>query len=168
MRCRVVGLWESAPITIYTGDKRGCMYETILVPTDGSKGTAETLDHAVSIARDNDAEVHVLYVVDQRRYRAAGSDMKDEVRKSLELEGERSLEDARTRLEDAGLVVETHLDEGIPHREIADYVEREGTDLVVMGTHGRTGRDRVANLGSVTQRVVERAAAPVLVVDIGE
>jgi len=144
------------------------MYDSILVPTDGSTGTAETLDHAVAIGRDNEATVHGVYVVDSRRYRAAEDDTKDEVRKSLELEGERALDDVRTRVADAGLSVETDCLDGIPHREISDYVEEHGADLVVMGTHGRTGRDRVANLGSVTQRVVERVSAPVLVVDIGD
>jgi nucleotide-binding universal stress UspA family protein len=41
-------------------------------------------------------------------------------------------------------------------------------DVIAMGTHGRTGRDRLANLGSVTERVVENAAIPALVVDIGD
>jgi nucleotide-binding universal stress UspA family protein len=144
------------------------MYDRMLVPTDGSKGTEQVLDHAIPIARDNDAVVHGLYVVDQRRYRAAEGDTKDEVRKSLELEADRSLEDLRTRVEDAGLVAETERRNGVPHREIGDYVDESGIDLVVMGTHGRTGRDRVQHLGSVTQRVVERVSAPVLVVDIGD
>lgn len=144
------------------------MYDSILLPTDGSSGTTETLDHALPIARDNEAVVHVLYVVDQRRYRAAESDTKDEVRKSLEIEGDRALDDARTRLEENGLTVETSRREGIPHREIVDYTATEGIDLVAIGTHGRTGRDRVANLGSVTERVVKQVDTPVLVVDIGE
>jgi nucleotide-binding universal stress UspA family protein len=144
------------------------MYDDILLPTDGSRGTAETADHAVPIARDNDATVHALYVVDRRRYRAAGDDTKEEVRKSLEVEGERALDDLWVRLEDEGLVVETEMREGIPHREIIDYVEAADVDLVTMGTHGRTGRDRVQNLGSVTDRVVKSVDRPVLVVDIGD
>lgn len=144
------------------------MYDSILVPTDGSSGTATTLDHAVPVARDNDAVVHVLYVVDQRRYRAAQDETKSEVRKSLELEGDRALDDARTTLEDAGLEVRTDRREGVPHREIVAYADEEGVDLLAMGTHGRTGRDRVANLGSVTERVLGAVEAPVLVVDIGD
>lgn len=144
------------------------MYDSILVPTDGSTGTADTLDHAVAIGRDNDATVHGLYVVDRRQYRAAEGDTKDEVRKSLELEGERALEDIRTRVADAGLSASTDCRDGIPHREVGEYVDEQDVDLVVMGTHGRTGRDRVANLGSVTQRVVKQVNVPVLVVDIGE
>lgn len=144
------------------------MYDDILLPTDGSKGTTETVDHAIAIARDNDATVHVLYVVDSRRYRAAESDTKDEIVKSLEVEGERAIEDLQVDLEDAGLVVETEMRDGIPHREIVDYVGEAGIDLVTMGTHGRTGRDRVQNLGSVTDRVVEDVETPVLVVNIGD
>ena len=144
------------------------MYDDILLPTDGSKGTAETVEHAISIARDNDATVHVLYVVDRRRYRAAEADAKEEVRKSLEVEGDRAVEDLQVRLEEAGVAVETAVRDGIPHREIVDYAEEHGVDLVTMGTHGRTGRDRVEKLGSVTDRVVKSVERPVLVVDIGE
>jgi len=142
------------------------MYDDILLPTDGSTGTTETIEHTVSIARDNDERVHVLYVVDRRRYMAAEDETKDEVIQSLEIEGERALDDARVRLEEAGLTVETDLRQGIPHREIIEYVDKADMDLVTIGTHGRTGRDRVANLGSVTERVVESVDKPVLVVDI--
>ncbi|MFB6138858.1 MAG: universal stress protein [Halosimplex sp.] len=144
------------------------MYDDVLLPTDGSKGTTETVRHAIEIARDEDATVHVLYVVDSRRYRAAEGDTKAEIVKSLEEEGERAVEDLEVTLADEGLEVVTALRDGIPHREIVDYVEEAGIDLVTMGTHGRTGRDRVQNLGSVTDRVLEDVHAPVLVVDIGD
>jgi|AntDeeMinimDraft_5_1070356.scaffolds.fasta_scaffold24905_2 nucleotide-binding universal stress UspA family protein len=144
------------------------MYDRILVPTDGSKGTTRSLEHAAAIARNNDATVHVLYVVDQRLYRAASKDTKDEVIASLEEEGEHALDDAVTRLEENGVEVVTVRREGIPYKSILAYTEDEAMDLVVMGTHGRTGRDRIATLGSVTERVVKNADVPVLVVDIAE
>lgn len=144
------------------------MYDRILVPTDGSKGTTRSLEHAAAIARDNDATVHVLYVVDQRLYRAASRDTKDEVIASLEEEGDHALDDAVTRLEENGADVATVRREGIPYKSILSYTEAEDIDLVVMGTHGRTGRDRIATLGSVTERVVKNADVPVLVVDIAE
>jgi len=144
------------------------MYDRILVPTDGSKGTTRSLEHAAAIARDNDATVHALYVVDQRLYRAASRDTKDEVIASLEEEGEYALDDAVTRLEENGVDVVTARREGIPYKSILSYADEEDLDLLVMGTHGRTGRDRMATLGSVTERVVKNADIPVLVVDIGE
>ncbi|RLN01692.1 universal stress protein [Haloarcula sp. Atlit-7R] len=142
------------------------MYDSVLVATDGSSGTAETLAHATSIARDNDATLHGLYVVDRRLYVAADKANQDEVRQSLEEEGEVALDDIVVGGEEAGVEVVTTMAEGIPHKTITNYAEEEAIDLIVMGTHGRTGRDRVANLGSVTERVVESAPVPVLVVHI--
>ncbi|MCU4717786.1 universal stress protein [Halapricum hydrolyticum] len=142
------------------------MYDHILVPTDGSKGTAKSIDHASAIARNNDALVHVLYVIDERLYRAASKDAKDEVIASLEEEGDRAIEDAVTRIEDHGAEVTTERLRGIPYKSILEYTDEEPIDMIVMGTHGRTGRDRIATLGSVTERVVKNADVPVLVVDI--
>ncbi|WP_254272048.1 universal stress protein [Haloarcula marina] len=142
------------------------MYDNVLVATDGSSGATETLTHAVAIARDNDAVLHGLYVVDRRLYLAAEKDTQDDVRQSLEEEGEVALDDVAVRGEEAGLETVTEMAEGIPHKVITEYAEAEGIDLMVVGTHGRTGRNRVANLGSVTERVVENAPVPVLVVHI--
>jgi len=143
------------------------MYDDILLPTDGSSGTTEALEHARTIAGNHDATVHVLYVVDSRHYRAASEDTKEEVRRSLVEEGERALDDAEVRLTEEGLDVRTACHEGIPHKTILAYAEEEGVDLVVMGTHGKTGRERLASLGSTTERVVKNGKVPVLVVDIG-
>ena len=142
------------------------MYGTLLVATDGSSGTVETLSHAISIARDNDAVLHGLYVVDKRLYQAAEKDAKEDVRQSLQEEGEVALDDIVVRGEEAGLEVRTTMAEGIPHKTIVEYAEQEAIDLITIGTHGRTGRDRVANLGSVSERVIENAPGPVLVVHI--
>lgn len=142
------------------------MYETILAPTDGSSGTRKTLEHAISIADDNDATVHGLYVLDRRMYLAADDDAQDEVMASLESDGEKALTRLRDQVEAADVPVKTDLIEGIPHRSILTHADDIGADLIVMGTHGRTGRDRLANLGSVTQRVIENAEIPVFVVDI--
>ncbi len=142
------------------------MYDDILMPTDGSSGTVEVLEHALTIAGDQGATVHALYVVESRLYRAADDATKDDVRATLEEEGDRALEDARIRIEDAGVECVTERREGTPQKEITDYADGEETDLVVMGTHSKTGRERVASLGSTTERVVKNADQPVLVVDL--
>ncbi|WP_135662525.1 universal stress protein [Halorhabdus rudnickae] len=144
------------------------MYDTILAPTDGSGGTGKTLEHVVSIASDNDATVHGLYVLDRRMYLAAEKGAQEEVIDSLEADGEAALQRLRSQVEDAEVPVVTELRKGIPHRDILRYAGDIDADLIVMGTHGRTGRDRLTNLGSVTQRVVENADIPVLVVDIAD
>ncbi|PSQ31880.1 universal stress protein [Halobacteriales archaeon SW_10_68_16] len=142
------------------------MYDDILLPTDGSSGTVEAIEHALAIAGDQDARMHVLYVVESRLYRAADDDTKDDVRATLEEEGDRAIEDARVRVEDAGIESVTERREGTPQKEITDYADEAGIDLVVMGTHSKTGPERMASLGSTTERVVKNADQPVLVVDI--
>ncbi len=142
------------------------MYEDILLPTDGSSPTVQALNHALAIADAHDARIHVLYVQDKRRYLAAGEGTKDEIKRAVELEGKRALEDAQMRIEDEGVECVSKLDEGIPDRRIAEYAEDADIDIIVMGTHGKTGPEQIATLGSTTERVVKRAETPVLVVDL--
>lgn len=142
------------------------MYDDILLPTDGSSGTVDALDHAITVASDQDARVHVLYVLDKRLYTAASDESKAEIHQSLEEEADVALDDARVRLEDEGIECTTVSEDGIPYTTITDYADNEGVDLVVMGTRGQDGRDRMVNLGSTTERVLKNASMPVLVVDI--
>jgi len=144
------------------------MYDQILLPTDGSSNTTEALEHACAIGSDNDATVHVLYVVDRRHLMAATDETTEEIQQSLEEEADRALDDARVRLEEETIDCETIQQEGIPHKTITSYADEKEMDLLIMGTHGKTGRERVATLGSTTERVVKNADQPVLVVEIGD
>lgn len=142
------------------------MYDEILLPTNGSPGIVDALDHAISIADDQNARINVLYVVDKRLYTAATDENKDEIRQSLEEEADVALDDARVRIEDEGIECITNREDGIPYTTIVEYVDDERIDLVVMGTSNQTERERMVNLGSTTERVLKNASAPVLVVDI--
>lgn len=142
------------------------MYERILLPTDGSSATVQALDHALSIAIPHEAAIHVLYVQDKRHYMAASDESKAEIIQSLELEADRAIDDARVRIEDEGVECTTAIREGIPHKTIVDYAASADIDLVVMGTHGKTGREQIATLGSTTERVVKTGEVPVLVVEL--
>lgn len=143
------------------------MYETILLPTDGSDGAATALEHAIEEANAHDAQLHVLAVTDRRVFLAADVDEKDEVKAELAEEANAAVDELATRASDSGLEVTTAVRDGVPHRQILDYADEAGVDLVVLGTHGRTGRERRLNLGSTTERVVKTADRPVLVVNIG-
>ncbi len=144
------------------------MYDDILVPTDGSGGTDETLRHAADLAERHDATLHALYVVDKRVYFAAGDDNRADIEERLRREGEEAVAAVRESVEDEGLRVETNVREGYPDRDIVEFADEIDADVIVIGTHGRTGRDRLAHLGSVTERVVENAHRPVFVVHIGD
>lgn len=141
------------------------MYDDLLVPTDGSEGTERTLEHALWLADAADATVHALSVVDRRVYLAAPKEDQDGVLDTLESEAESAVDDVVAAAEARGLDTERVVRQGVPYRELLDYADR--VDVVVMGTHGRTGRDRLANLGSVAERVVENADVPVMTVQIG-
>ena len=144
------------------------MYERVLVPTDGSAGVQETLDHGLDLAERHDATVHTLYVVDRRQYIGAEDSVQADRRATLEAEGQTAVATVEERATERGLDVVSAVREGIPSKDILSYVDEQDVDVVVMGTHGRTGRDRLSHLGSVTERVVEDADVPVLVVNIDD
>ena len=144
------------------------MYDRILLPTDGSDGTEQVLEHAVEIAEGRDATIHTLSVVDRRLYLAADEEQKPELKGSLEADARAAVDDVAAGAEAAGVGCATVVRDGVPYRVILEYAAERPVDLIVMGTHGRSGRDKLANLGSVTERVVENTDTPILVVRIDE
>jgi nucleotide-binding universal stress UspA family protein len=137
------------------------MYDRILIPTDGSEGTRSAVDQAIDLATTHDAALHTIYVVDANL--GTGAPPPD----ALDALGDagRTAIDRVIRRADAADVgtIEGVVARGRPHRAILDYVDTHDIDLVVMGTHGRTGLDRYL-LGSVTENVVRLCSAPVLTV----
>jgi nucleotide-binding universal stress UspA family protein len=144
------------------------IYQRILVPTDGSAGSARVLEHAVGLAAVHGATVHALYVINSGSF--AGLPMESSwegLDEMLRSDGEAAMEEVRAVAADAGVPVETTVAEGTPSREIVRFAEQEGCDLVVMGTHGRGGIDRLL-LGSVAEKVVRASEVPVLTVRVGD
>lgn len=144
-------------------DNLQSMYDTILLPTDGSEGARAAIATAIEYARSFDATVHALYVIDERFV----EDEFDVVVEAAERRGEMALDDV-SKLGGPDVRVEKHLRRGTPHEEILDAVEEYGADVIVMGTHGRTGLARFINLGSVTERVVRFATVDVVTVPLQE
>jgi len=142
------------------------MYDTVAIATDGSEAMTPAIEQGVDIADRYDATVHAIAVVDRRLYVAADDDTRPDVRASLTEEAESAVEAVAAEAGDRSRQVETFVADGVPHSEIVSYADDEAVDLLVVGTHGRTGRDRHVNLGSVSERVVEAATCPVLVVHI--
>lgn len=136
------------------------MYNKILVPTDGSEGSEVALEHAKSLAKNYDSEVHLIYVADVRTQNTG--DIMANFMGELEKIGEKAVSSMHEELEEVDSVVKEVI-KGIPHREIIDYANEKDIDLIVMGTHGRTGLDRIL-LGSVTEKVVRTSEVPVMTV----
>ena len=140
------------------------MYDDVLIPTDGSDTVSETLDHALPIAAANDATVHALYVVDSRITAAASDADATDLATSLEAEGQDAVADVETRAADAGLETTGEIQSGTPAKTILEYADEQGIDLIVIGTRGKSPREKVTSLGSVSERVVDNASVPVFVV----
>lgn len=140
------------------------MYDDILVPTDGSDTVAETLTHALPIAADNDATVHALYVVDSRITQAADEETRTDLDRSLEAEGEEAVATVAERAASEGLETNQVVRRGTPSKTVLEYADEVGADLIVIGTRGKSPREKVTSLGSVSERVVDNAPIPVFVV----
>lgn len=124
------------------------MYEDVLVATDGSDVADTATEQGIALARGPEATVHVLSVAPD-----------DERRPLHEEFTEAVAEEAR----DAGRVVESTVREGRPADEILAYADERDVDLLVMGTHGRTGLQQVL-VGSVALEVIREARRPVCTV----
>lgn len=144
------------------------MYDRILLPTDGSVASEAATDHALWLAEQADATLAAVSVVDSRVYRSADTDQQTDITETLERDASEAVEAVADRADAAGIACETTVLDGVPDTEILRYAEAVDADLLVMGTHGRTGRERLANLGSVTERVVTGADRPTLVVTVDD
>ncbi|UPV75386.1 universal stress protein [Halorussus limi] len=141
------------------------MYDRILVPTDGSE-QHPVVTQAMNVAELADATVHALYVVDERALDYQPSESgRQETRDARREEGEEATQHIADAGANRGVEVVTAIREGTPATTIVEYAADEDVDMVVMGTHGRSGVDRYV-LGSVTEQVVRTSDVPVLTVNL--
>lgn len=136
------------------------MYDDILLPTDGSEGAEKAIEHALELAEIHDSTIHALYVVERIHTADVGT---EQIIEAMRSEGKRTVAEIAERAESKGIEAATEVKVGSPARDILEYAEENGIDLVVMGTHGRTGLNRYL-LGSVTEKVVRLSDVPVLTV----
>lgn len=138
----------------------------ILFPTDFSEYAMEAEEYACALARQSDAELHVLSIIDVSLplnpawgaplYLADGIDPhKVREQTQIALEARPNPEWSR------GLTIHRAVRNGNPFVEIIRYAREQNIDLIVLGTHGRTGLSHVL-LGSVAERVARQASCPVL------
>lgn len=139
------------------------MYENILVYSTGSEGASKAIEQACELARTYDATIHALFVIDQTYPAASEFDIAVE---KQERDGEKAIEQIREKAREAGVDITEHLRRGVPHKEILACAYDHDLDLIVMGTHGRTGFNRFVHAGSIAERVVRLAEVPVLTVQM--
>ncbi len=137
-------------------------FKRILIPTDGSEFTKNAIEKGIEIAKMCDGSIMAVYVLDQSVYANMPMDSTVvDLYDTLETEGNSAVEYVENRCEEEGIKVETEIVEGIPAKAIVTMSEKY--DLVVMGTLGKKGMTKIL-LGSVAEKVIEKAKCPVMVI----
>jgi len=144
------------------------MFKRILVAVDGSHTAELALQEAVTLAKELRAQLRVVHVVDEVSFNwPEGRDFA-QIKETFRKSSRKILEKADAEMHQAGMTAETKMleIETIGYR-IADMIAAEAetwpADLIVMGTHGRRGVNRLL-LGSVAESVARVAAKPVLLI----
>ena len=142
--------------------------KTILFPTDFSNGARAAMDHAISLAKDYDAKLVLLYVIQDISIAEwyipstiSAGELVEDMQKSAWQEMDKWIAEVSKQVKD----VEKMVVRGVPFVEIIQTAKERNADLIVIGTHGRTGIDHML-FGSTAEKVVRKAACPVLTVRI--
>jgi universal stress protein A len=138
----------------------------ILFPTDFSEPAEYAWPYALTFAQEFGAEVHLVHVVapPPRLTEAYVVDFDPErTVQALTAEANASMDRQVEAATSRGLIFRREVRVGVDYREIIDYATKHDIDLIVMATHGRTGLAHVL-LGSVAEKVVRKAACPVLTI----
>ncbi|HKN01590.1 MAG TPA: universal stress protein [Candidatus Binataceae bacterium] len=143
----------------------------ILAATDFSEDSSLALSYAEDLAHKYGAEISVLHVDQPLAPVMASPDLgpamdmgaMSRIAEEQRIIAQRELDKIVHRLRDAGLKAKSLLKVGSPFLEIIHAAQTENADLVVVGTHGRTGLAHLL-MGSVAERVVQNSRAPVLTI----
>jgi universal stress protein A len=140
----------------------------ILVPTDFSEHSDKAIRQAADIAEQNDAKVVLLHVVDKVQQCAVDYCISEEAMTKAQTDGageatRRMHEEVQKLLQSRKIDVTFGVKVGVPFAEILQQQIDRKADLIVIGSHGRTGIKR-ALLGSVAEKVAREANCPVLLV----
>lgn len=141
------------------------MYDSILVPVDGSEHSQYAATHAVDLANNIDAEVHFLHVVSlkQARHIEVPRIEQGYLHHDLNTMGEEIIAETISPVDEQDVRVNRSVMTGHPVEEILSCVESQRPDLVIMGSQGKTGLKRMF-LGSVAENVARRTTVPILLV----
>ena len=145
-------------------DQVATSIDSILVPTDGSKAAMRAAKQAIELAKEYDATVHAMYVMDMGDvdYVAVPSDIA-ETRERLTKKGRKFAAEVEELATEANVECVVVVKSGIPEQEIIQYADEMGIGLIVMGKRGRSDPDKPL-IGSTTNRVVGHTDVPVRVV----
>ncbi|MDD3815917.1 MAG: universal stress protein [Desulfocapsaceae bacterium] len=144
------------------------MYNTILVPLDGSKRAEAILSHVEEMARKLGGRIVLLSCIEQEFVYAGDLEIsaivhKDEDKMQQGKTAKSYLKEVQTKLEQQGIVVSTRIMQGPPVEAILTVATQENADLIAIASHGRSGLGRVF-YGSVAAGILQRVDRPLLII----
>lgn len=144
------------------------MFKKIMIATDGSETSMRTAKLAIDLARLAGGRVAAIYVVDMYRLAQLPGyttlpGLSERLMGLMLTEGEKATSEIGEMASNAGVPFEKIIAEGNPSEEILRQSRESGIDLLVMGSIGRTGLEKIM-LGSVAEKVVRHSKVPVLIV----
>ncbi len=130
------------------------MFETIMVPTDGSKFAEKAEEIAISMASKYNSRIVGVHVIDEKLIYPYDV---------LEDEGKAILKNLSAKAKKEGVIVDEILVFGNPDKDLITITKRMNADIVIVGTHGKKGLERLL-LGSVAESIIKSVNVPVLLV----
>jgi nucleotide-binding universal stress UspA family protein len=155
---RVIGHSNSDVLVVPLNTSIG--WGNILLPTDGSKYCRAATEKAIDLTKSYDGRLNVISVVDvteEFQTEAPG------IVEKLVHEAKKIVNDIKISAGAHGVKAETFVKEGDTYRIITEFSEKENVNVIVMGSHGRTGIRRLL-MGSITEKVIGYSPCPVLIV----
>jgi nucleotide-binding universal stress UspA family protein len=138
--------------------------QKILIPTDGSDYSIRAAEYGLTIAKMLDAQIMVVYVIDDVVLdQIFKINDRKEAEGELKRDGQRYINYVLGLAQQEGVKASSLLAKGRPFEQIVHLAKGLKMDLIVMGTYGRRGAERIL-MGSVAERVIEYSPCPVLVV----
>jgi len=141
------------------------LFKRILVPTDASEYSRRALKTALELARSIQAEIVLLHVsyTPQAYWGYTISYGITVTQEQLDQNGELALDATMAGIDSEQVVINKRVESGHPVTIIVEQIKKDNIDLVIMGSHGY-GAIAGSVLGSVSQRVLQRASCPVLII----
>ena len=147
------------------------MYQHLVVAVDGSSTSANALQHACSVAKAGGAKLTLVHVANPAEYMALAPEFlqQESYEEAAVANGNEVLREAAARADQAGIqAIQTHLlvaNKGAREmaQELVNYADQQGADLLVLGTHGRTGLMHLL-MGSFAETVMRQTTLPLLII----
>jgi nucleotide-binding universal stress UspA family protein len=137
----------------------------VVCPVDFSEPSAKAVQHAVGLCKRLGAELQLVHVCSSVAYAIADESftVKPDLMRELKAHVQSELDKLASATAQSGVKVTTQVREGVPHKAIHEAAHAAKADVIVIGTHGRTGFEHLL-LGSVAERVVRTSTLPVITV----